>query len=375
MKYTIEGFLQEKLLELDLNDADAHILRWFLDFAACGKMKRFISENENHEKNVYYWINYQAVLEELPILRITSTKSIQRAFNKYVELGLLSKIVRSGGSKGYQSFYAINEKALELEYSTVPAAFKITANEKKIKSEVEVSEEESISYSGQECPVENTHWTEMSSANITVDKNVQSGLDKNVQSLYINSSIKNSSTTLSYPSETRAEILKKSVMDFFDGSLALFSDDLIPKLDQLTSKLEENKLSPYVKYTWLLVKAQKPKKIHGMFYKIILQKNTLDSFVTSLSGEAAKVKYTNWICPVCGNANNIVDDCSVCETQYSLRNDQKHIYIQKQLFNLPKDKLNKLKNELFETLASASYKDYRLISHNVYQKYGIKEIN
>ena len=42
MKYTIEGFAQDKLIELELDVSDALILRWFIDFAGTGNMKRLI---------------------------------------------------------------------------------------------------------------------------------------------------------------------------------------------------------------------------------------------------------------------------------------------------------------------------------------------
>lgn len=37
MKYNIEGFNQEKLVEMGLNSDDAIILRWFVDFYSTQK--------------------------------------------------------------------------------------------------------------------------------------------------------------------------------------------------------------------------------------------------------------------------------------------------------------------------------------------------
>ena len=68
MKYTIEGFNQAKAVELGLCVADLIILRWFVDFAGTDKMlKRSIEGKE------YYWIKYEGMLEDLPILSITKT--------------------------------------------------------------------------------------------------------------------------------------------------------------------------------------------------------------------------------------------------------------------------------------------------------------
>ncbi len=62
MKYTIEGFSQEKLVELNLDLTDAVILRWFVDLKDSGKMYSEIKENDK-----YYWLKYDAVIEDLPI--------------------------------------------------------------------------------------------------------------------------------------------------------------------------------------------------------------------------------------------------------------------------------------------------------------------
>lgn len=394
MKYTIEGFSQAKLHEMKLNASDALILRWFLDFAACGRMKRLVQENENHEKNVYYWVNYQAIIEELPILEITNTKSIANRFNKYVELGLLEKIVHSGGANGLQTFYAITEKCLELEYSTVPAAEKIKHQESEVKSKetknLTVNKNNSDNQSesiqkdtvtpiihGLESNFQSvTEWNQTSSPEVGLESNFQSGLESNFQSVYINSSTKNSSITLSNPSaeekSERETVLTNAVKDFFEGSLALFSDDLIPKLVKLTAELDVSKLQPYVKYTWLLIKSQKPSKPHGMFYKFILQSNTLDSFITSLAGSNVK-SYTKWTCPICSSKNSITDDCPVCDVQYSLRNDPKHLFIKRQLFELPEGRRRLFKEELTEITHDGDFKSYNTKLHTLYQRFGIKE--
>lgn len=418
MKYTVEGFSQEKLVQYGLKHDDALILRWFLDFGSCGKMKRIVQENENHEKNVYYWINYQAIIEELPCLDITSTKSIQLKFKKYVELGLLDKIVVSGGSNGMQSFYAIKEKMLELEYSSVPSSAKLKASEEKIidnyvkktskKENKEVCPNCGIQNpSTEDCKVcqdskieslsdlninkehdsgveknfhsrndVNPEWKKISSPEAGVEKNFQSGVEKNFQSVYINSSIKNSSTTLSNPSTNdseRAEILKNAVKEFFDGSLALFSDDLIPKLITLTESLEDNMLKAYVKYTYLLVKAQQPKKPQGMFYKFVLQNNTLDAFVSSIKD---KNDSTTWICPVCSTKNSYYQNCKTCDVEFEFRNDLTHIKLNKQVFELPLYKRNEFKTDLQKIRDSLSFTDiynYQKQKLAVYEKYGIKE--
>ena len=52
MKYTICGFNQQKLFEYSLDINDAQILRWLIDFAATGKMRKLIENNTVYYRNM-----------------------------------------------------------------------------------------------------------------------------------------------------------------------------------------------------------------------------------------------------------------------------------------------------------------------------------
>lgn len=65
MKYTIEGFSQAWMITLKMDCQDAIFLRWFADFIQSGKMKTL-----DVAGHTYYWLKYDAVVEELPILGI-----------------------------------------------------------------------------------------------------------------------------------------------------------------------------------------------------------------------------------------------------------------------------------------------------------------
>ena len=112
MKYTIEGFAQDQLIELQLDVSDALILRWFIDFAGTGNMKRLI-----HDHQIYYYVKYSGIISDLPVLGITSTKGIGKRFDRYVEKGLLLKTVKRQGN-GTILFFAPTRKLLELQYNS-----------------------------------------------------------------------------------------------------------------------------------------------------------------------------------------------------------------------------------------------------------------
>lgn len=112
MKYTIEGFAQDKLIELELDVSDALILRWFIDFAGTGNMKRLI-----HDHQIYYYVKYSGIISDLPVLGISSTKGISKRFDRYVEKGLLLKTVQRQGN-GTLLFFAPTRTLLELQYNS-----------------------------------------------------------------------------------------------------------------------------------------------------------------------------------------------------------------------------------------------------------------
>ena len=102
MEYSIHGFSQEKALELGLDDRDLLILRWFINFRDNGKMATKIIKEDK-----YYWIDYQAIIEDLPIMNIKSADSVYRRLKKMAKVSVLKhETVRAGG---VFSYYTIGE--------------------------------------------------------------------------------------------------------------------------------------------------------------------------------------------------------------------------------------------------------------------------
>lgn len=107
MKFNIEGFSQRAALNLKkeiikagkktilkLDCTDLILLRWFVDFFP--RMKKY--------EYIYAWVNYQSIIEDLPLLQIAKVQ-IYRRFNKMVKLGILThKHVKEGGSYSYYGF-------------------------------------------------------------------------------------------------------------------------------------------------------------------------------------------------------------------------------------------------------------------------------
>lgn len=121
MKYTVMGFSQQAILEIiedghKIDASDLLILRWLVDFSHTDKMVKVVDEGRT-----YYWISYQSLLDDIPMLNI-GKRMLANRLQKMVEAGLLiSKIHKVGGTF---TMYGFGER-----YSSL-----ICNDEKKISS-------------------------------------------------------------------------------------------------------------------------------------------------------------------------------------------------------------------------------------------------
>ncbi len=97
MRYTLLGFNQTKLIELDLDAYDALILKWFVDFKDSGKMRSITIDDQQ-----YYWVVYAAVLDEYPTIPFKKD-TIYRRFKKLVKCQVLGSYAKRG--QGHRSYY------------------------------------------------------------------------------------------------------------------------------------------------------------------------------------------------------------------------------------------------------------------------------
>jgi len=109
MKYTIEGFSQQRLIELGLGTDEAVLLRWFVDFSNTSKMKTLVL-NDSEDKDVWYWVNYGEIIKWIPIIS-NSKKTLQRKFFNLVDAGVL--LHHTQKVNGTFSYYRINKPVYE----------------------------------------------------------------------------------------------------------------------------------------------------------------------------------------------------------------------------------------------------------------------
>lgn len=99
MRYTVEGFQQSVLVECGLDAGDALILRWFVDFQNTGRMV-----TKYFDGVLMYWVKYQAMIDDLPILKILNRDSLARRFERLAVVGILVKQVEKKANGTYTYF-------------------------------------------------------------------------------------------------------------------------------------------------------------------------------------------------------------------------------------------------------------------------------
>ena len=129
MKYSIHGFQQESAHLLGLDNNDLLILRWLVDFSATGKMS-FIEDG----KSIYYWISYNALCNDLPILNMKKD-TVYRRLKKLCNTNVLkSKTIKKGGTFSYYAFGSNYEQLIHSDLNPRGYGFKSEGGRIKIRT-------------------------------------------------------------------------------------------------------------------------------------------------------------------------------------------------------------------------------------------------
>jgi len=100
MRQSFMGFDQKAATEYGLKPDHQFILRWFLDWQSGGDMIE-----KRVEGNIFYWINWQTVLEQLPALGVSSRDSIKRRLQQMQEKDVLEK--HTDYEQGTRTYYRV----------------------------------------------------------------------------------------------------------------------------------------------------------------------------------------------------------------------------------------------------------------------------
>lgn len=234
MKYTVEGFSQKYLIQYGLDEKDALILRYFIDFKDSGNMKMKIIN-----KVPYYWLKGGALLEQLPILKITNIDVLRRRLKKMTSCGILMhEHVLEGGS---YAFYAIGPNYENLlSYDDLSES--VEDNNETIKAEATLKKEPNITKSeGSDLLVGAKDY----SINKSINNNINTVGDKahtEKQKLELEkSNCKNDEISISDSKEMKEEKVKDKSWTPYDEIIKMFNDTCIsfPKV-KVRNKTRDN---------------------------------------------------------------------------------------------------------------------------------------
>ena len=234
MKYTINGYSQEKLLKNNLDLSDSLILRVLADIYSSNS-KKIEYKIMNNDK--YMWISYGYLFEQIPV--IGSERTLVRKIDNLIEKGMLKKelVTSKKGIKGRFLYVSFGEKYFELtEYS----------NNTKEEIKAKETEERKDETENTKCQNDTNQMTKcqgpndkMTSHQMTNCHNKDSSID--------NSSINNNILNNIY----------SSVIDY---------------LNKKTERTGKEKYSPTSTKTQKLIKARLREKYEPEDFKIVIDK-------------------------------------------------------------------------------------------------------
>ena len=110
MQFTTIGFNQKMAVDNDLDQSDLHILSWIMTFSLSSKMVTY-----NKDGKTFLWVQYQAIIDDLPIMKINSKRIIAKRLDILVEKGFLDKEVQK--NNGNYTYFAILDKTIEMKFN------------------------------------------------------------------------------------------------------------------------------------------------------------------------------------------------------------------------------------------------------------------
>lgn len=110
MQFTTIGFNQKMAVDNDLDQSDLNILNWIMTFSLSSKMVTYHKDGKT-----FLWVQYQAIIEDLPIMKINSKRIIAKRLDILVEKGFLDKEVQK--NNGNYTYFAILDKTIEMKFN------------------------------------------------------------------------------------------------------------------------------------------------------------------------------------------------------------------------------------------------------------------
>lgn len=397
MRFSVFAYSQEKLLEYGLDVTDALILDWFANFFI-GKMEKRIFKDSSDNSRIFGWVKISKIMEDLPVIGITSEKGIRRRFDAFVEKGLMQRetVITQGGKRSYYrttELYdsLLNTKATErqkLQKSASDKSGKIPQRNSTTFARKENPQETKTTYAEAEKPSESPHRNSATFA----ERNRNTHAQGNSSSYALNDS---STSDFLVTDSLKIYEFKKSAVALKNASEKVFGknafDESFPEKAAvffLQNKLKIESAELYLEFIKKRVAEEKPANPRGLAYRLFFQNDILQEFrncQAEISEKAAESEKYLSVCPVCGKEKvNIYSSCPECGFDMTTANDDEKLLIARKIWNLPPEKkrLFKMDEEKFIRrklslgFARLADKDTReqlkTEMSEIYRKYGIE---
>lgn len=397
MRFSVFAYSQEKLLEYGLDVTDALILDWFANFFI-GKMEKRIFKDSSDNPKIFGWVKISKIMEDLPVIGITSEKGIRRRFDAFVEKGLMQRetVITQGGKRSYYrttELYdtLLNTKAAERQESKKADSDKngkIPQRNSTTFARNENPQGTKTTHAESEKPSESPHRNSATFA----ERNGNTYAQGNSSSYALNDSL--TSDSLVTDSLKICEI-KNSAADLKAASEKVFGksafDEKFPEKAAaffLQNKVKTESAEKYLEFIKKRVAEKKPANPRGLAYRLFFQNDILQEFMncqTEISEKAAEREKYLCTCPVCGKDKvSIYASCPECGFDMTSANDEEKLGIARKIWNLPAEKKrlfrideeNFIRRKMSLGFARLADKDTReqlkTEMSEIYRKYGIE---
>ncbi len=397
MRFSVFAYSQEKLLEYGLDVTDALILDWFANFFI-GKMEKRIFKDSSDSPKIFGWVKISKIMEDLPVIGITSEKGIRRRFDAFVEKGLMQRetVITQGGKRSYYrttELYdtLLNTKAAERQES------KKTDSDKSIK----ISQRNSTTFAKNKNPqgtkttyADSENYFESPQRNSTAfaERNENTYAQRKSSSYALNDSLTNDSLVTdslkicelkNYAADLKAvseKVFGKNAFDenFPEKAAAFF----------LQNKINIESAENYLEFIKKRVAEKKPANPRGLAYRLFFQNDILQEFRnTEIASSEKKAEMEKYFCkcPVCGQEKvNKYASCPCCNFDMTDINDKEKLGIAQKIWKFPAEKKrlfqideeNLVKRQLsfgFEILSDGDIRErLKTEMKELYRKYGIE---
>lgn len=425
MRYSIFEFNQEKLLEYNLDVADALILNWFANFFIGGMEKRIFQDGNVNK--IYGWIKISKIMEDLPVLGISTEKGIRRRLDHFVESGIMErKTIQS--QNGKKSFY----KTTEVYESLVNTkAVKKNQNKEAEKTkELDDSSENNTEISQGNCSSyaenENSQGTKTTYAEIkTGQKSPQGNCSSYAERNSTSRAEGNSSSYALNDSLTSDSVIKDSQIKFNDvrnsAAVNAYSTNIKKQIQDISEKyfgknafdfsfadkaaafFKNQNLTPesvelyfgFIKNKVCKKQAENPR---GLAYRLFFQNDIMQEFLTKQhelileqkekQEKEAALEKKRISCPCCNTRfvrTAYIQNCPECDFPIDHFENEKKVEKYKKYMLLPEEKRRQYDREICEFKielpfverikyigTSEGKKMAELYEHSVNRKYGIE---